>query len=65
MARRIQFILPRTCDCGARGQITFEEDDIRERKEGAANTVAVAASGPFQITESGQIQCRNCADHTA
>jgi hypothetical protein len=64
MVGRIQFTLPRTCDCGARGQITFEEDDIRERKEGGANTVAVAASGPFQLTESGQIKCLNCASRT-
>lgn len=61
MARRTQFTLPRTCDCGARGQITFKENDIRDGIEGGANPIAVAATNPFRLTESGEIQCLNCA----
>jgi hypothetical protein len=64
MSGRVQFVLPRTCDCGARGQITFEEDDIRDRKEGGANPVAVATTDPFELNESGQIRCLNCEGRT-
>jgi hypothetical protein len=64
MAGRTQFTLPRTCDCGARGHITFEENDILFRKNGNANTIAIAASGPFQLTDSGQIRCLNCEGRT-
>lgn len=64
MGRRTQFTLPRTCDCGARGQITFEEHDIRDGMNGGAGTTAIAASGPFRLNESGEINCLNCESRT-
>ena len=65
MAGRVQFTLPRTCACGARGQITFEENDIRDGIEGGSNARAVVATDPFRLTESGQIKCLNCETRTA
>lgn len=62
MRGRVQFTLPRTCDCGAREEVTLEENDIRDGIEGGSDTVAIEASEPFRLTESGQIEYLNCAD---
>lgn len=59
MVNRIRHRLPLTCDCGAKGWLVSEEDDVPERMEGAVNYAVVRVEGPFR-QDGTRFICIHC-----
>jgi hypothetical protein len=59
MERR-SFKLPHICGCGARGEITYEEGDLREPGELHPQVKMAAVEGPFRLGGQHGIVCLNC-----
>jgi hypothetical protein len=57
---RIRFTRPLSCDCGARGEAIFEEDDRDDSVAGGSNTRLVWISGPIRRDARGRFLCLDC-----
>lgn len=59
MPKREKFTGRLTCECGAKGQALFEEND-NPVYAGGLDTEVLSASPPFEIGAGGKITCGEC-----
>jgi hypothetical protein len=60
MTKRLRFKTALTCGCGARGELTWEEDDFPGRADQPLNYQVVGMSGPFVAASYGRAICNQC-----
>ena len=60
MTKCLRYLTSLRCDCGAKGQLTWEEDDGPVGADGPINYEVVNITGPFSAGDPGKAVCILC-----